>query len=156
MSRQPAASNQVTDLLLRFIEATEGAGAVPALVCGDFNCTPQEIEGTTWMEAAGWRDILQEPTCLTARTNNPKRIDWLYMNRWSQRLRQGKPGLSWATGITTHACQWASLHVGQPRQHHRWEGPPHPPAVTADKEACAHYAAVCAASCKTEWDKAII
>ena len=56
------------------------AGAVPALIGGDFSMLPAELGCAFALRSAGYADATGAPTALTSGAREPRRIDQLYLS----------------------------------------------------------------------------
>ena len=109
------------NVLGEWLEAAELAGE-PALVCGDFNATRDELDITRWYDAAGWYELggeEQPPTCLPGR-GQPRRLDWLWANAAAKPALCGNAEVRWDVGISPHAVQSFSIELGRQQPYRSW------------------------------------
>ena len=84
------------------------------------------------LRRAGWADWGSEPTCITAATIRPKRIDQAWLSPEMQ-ARLVEVQLSWSEGLETHAWQQGLFRGGPADQFQQWvQGDPGP----AEGEEC--------------------
>ena len=79
------------------------------MIMGDFNATEGQLPALTLARRAGWQELSQEGTCLTATSAAARRLDHLWVSPVLAGRSTGAV-VSWAEGLPTHAVQsWKVL-----------------------------------------------
>ena len=87
-------------------------GGVPTLICGDLNQDVASLDCAVNLALGGWADLGRAPTCVARGAKRARRIDVMLANR-ALAARAGEAGLSWVTGLCTHAYQWTEVDFGR-------------------------------------------
>ena len=111
---------QLNAIVLEIMDLAESKGAVGCCMGGDFNCVVAELPAAGWMQACGWSDISSEPTCVTARSLSPSRIDSMFLNRFLTPL-VADVQVRWDTAVPVHAVQLVQVMVDNNRSHRAWK-----------------------------------
>ena len=104
------------------LEELRALGRGSCLMAGDFNAEQQELPVVQELLRAGWADWGSEPTCITAGTKKPRRIDQAWMSPELQARLQAVE-LSWAEGLKAHAWQQGTFRGGPAEQFAQWVQP---------------------------------
>jgi hypothetical protein len=86
------------------VEEFRSLGRGSCLVGGDFNAEQRELGALSELGREGWADWGSEPTCVTANSKWPRRIDQVWISPEMQARLQAVE-LTWAAGLKTHALQ---------------------------------------------------
>ncbi len=94
----------VDQQLLLLLEFYAAQGKGPMIIMGDFNAVGGQLSATVLARRAGWQDLSQEGTCLTATSAAARRLDHLWVSP-ALAGRSSAAEVSWAEGLPTHAVQ---------------------------------------------------
>ena len=95
---------QLSQAIRQTLEEFRALGRGSCCIGGDFNAEEQELSEVSELRRAGWADWGSEPTCITAATKWPKRIDQAWLSPDTQ-ARLVEVQLSWSETLQTHAWQ---------------------------------------------------
>jgi hypothetical protein len=87
---------------------------------GDLNAEQHELGILSELGRAGWADWGSEPTCVTANSKVPRRIDQVWVSPELQ-ARLEKVELTWAAGLKTHGLQQGIFRSGLADQFRQWQ-----------------------------------
>ena len=73
-SPSKAQAGDLSELLSSLQEQLVEQGQVQVLVCGDFNLVSKDIGALRQFERAGWQDLSDKGTCLTAHSKKERHI----------------------------------------------------------------------------------
>ena len=104
------------------LEELRALGRGSCLMAGDFIAAQQQLPVVQELLRAGWADWGSEPTCITAGTKRPRRIDQAWMSPELQARLQAVE-LSWAEGLKAHAWQQGTFRGGPAEQFAQWVQP---------------------------------
>ncbi len=107
------------------------------MIGGDLKVERHEIGIAEELARAGWAHWGEEPTCITANTMRPRRIDQVWLSPEMQ-VKLQDVELRWATGLKTHVLQQGVFHSGEPDKFQGWKlgdaGPKQDEAEFTDEE----------------------
>ena len=106
----------LSDTLLVIKDYVVDKGGIKCFLSADLNADLDQLPATPWLSLLRWTDLGAEPTCLTATTVVPRRIDVLLA---SHEARESTVALQtrWDLGFRTHAAHLLRLSLGAPHQH---------------------------------------
>ncbi len=105
---------QLSQAVRETFQELRSFGRGPCLIGGAINAEQKELSTVEELGRAGWAEG-SEPTCVTANTKRPRRIDQVWVSPEMQ-ARLLNVELSWPTGIKTHAWQQGVFKAGPPDQ----------------------------------------
>jgi hypothetical protein len=106
---------QLSQAMRATVDEFRSLGRGSCLLGGDLSAEQHELGILSELGRAGWADWGWEPTCITANSKVPRRIDQVWVSPEMQ-ARLQEVELTWAPGLKTHALQHGTFRSGPAEQ----------------------------------------